>query len=324
MRVSISRHLSVLALAALLGAPASASAADKIGVGKAFSTAFAFIPIDVGVESGIMQKHGLDVTISGFNGSAGLQQAVTAGQLDISLGSGTDMAFVVKGVPVKAVAAMAGPPLAYGVTAGIDSGINKVEDLKGRKIAVASRNSLVFWLTRHLSDKMGWGLDGMQIVYISGGNPANIAALRTKQVDALTNGIDAGYQLEKDGQGKQLVNFGKYVDEYLTHAIYATNTIMAERPEVLRRFLVAWFETIEYMRTHRDESVKTEMRVGGVKDAGVAARVFDEAMPMFSLDGHFDPKALVAVRKATVELEMLPAEPDMAPLYTEAFLPAKH
>ncbi len=323
MRASTALRISVIALGASLSAFAPAFAADKLGVGKAFATAFAFIPIDVGVESGIMQKHGLDVTISGFNGSAGLQQAVTAGQLDISLGSGTDVAFIVKGVPVKAVAAMAGPPLAYGIVAGADSGITTVEGLKGRKVAVASRNSLVYWLTRHLSDKMGWGLDGIQIVYISGGNPANIAALRTKQVDALTNGIDVGYQLEKDGQGKQLVNFGKYVDEYLTHAIYATNTIMADRPEVLRRFLVAWFETIAYMKTHRDDVVKIGMRVGNVKDPDVAGRVFDEAMPMFSLDGRFDPVAMVAVRKATVELEMLSTEPDMAPLYTDAFLPKK-
>jgi ABC-type nitrate/sulfonate/bicarbonate transport system substrate-binding protein len=323
MRVSTALRISIIALGASLSAFAPAFAADKLGVGKAFATAFAFIPIDVGVESGIMQKHGLDVTISGFNGSAGLQQAVTAGQLDISLGSGTDVAFIVKGVPVKAVAAMAGPPLAYGIVAGADSGITTVEGLKGRKVAVASRNSLVYWLTRHLSDKMGWGLDGIQIVYISGGNPANIAALRTKQVDALTNGIDVGYQLEKDGQGKQLVNFGKYVDEYLTHAIYATNTIMADRPEVLRRFLVAWFETIAYMKTHRDDVVKIGMRVGNVKDPDVAGRVFDEAMPMFSLDGRFDPVAMVAVRKATVELEMLSTEPDMAPLYTDAFLPKK-
>jgi hypothetical protein len=48
-------------------------------------------------------------------------------------------------------------------------------------------------------------------------------------------------------------------------------------------------------------------------------------MPMFSRDGHFDPAALEVVRKAMVELQLLPAEPDMAPLYTEAFLPdARH
>jgi NitT/TauT family transport system substrate-binding protein len=326
MRVFTALRISIVAFAAALGAlsPASAWAADHLNVGKSFSTAFAFVPIDIGVESGIMAKHDLDIKILGFNGSAGLQQAVTAGEVDIGLGSGTDMAFVAKGVPEKAVAAMAGPPLAYGILAGLDTGISKPEDLKGRKIAVASRNSLVYWLTRHFSDKMGWGLDGMQIVYVSGGNAANAAALRTKQVDALTNGVDVGYQLEKDHQGKQIVDFGNYVDVFLTHAIFASNKLIAERPDVLRRFLVAWFETIDYMHTHKDQVVKAEMKVAGITDPEIASWTFDKVMPMFSRDGHFDPAALTVVRKATVELELLPTEPDLASLYTTEFLPAKH
>src|SRR5579862_1163906 len=148
-----------LIIAALLGLSSAdlAKAADKLVVGKAFPTSFAFIPINVGVEAGIMAKYDLEVTILGFEGAPKLQQGLTAGDVDIGLGSGTDMAFVKKGAPDKAVAAMAGPPLAYGIFAGADTGIDTVQDLKGRKIAVASPNSLVYWLTRHLSDRLGWG-----------------------------------------------------------------------------------------------------------------------------------------------------------------------
>ena len=38
--------------------PRPAAAADKLVVGKAFPTSFAFVPINVGVETGIMAKHG--------------------------------------------------------------------------------------------------------------------------------------------------------------------------------------------------------------------------------------------------------------------------
>ena len=44
---------------------------------------------------------------------------------------------------------------------------------------------------------------------------------------------------------------------------------------------------------------------------------------MFSDDGRFDPKALDMLAKSFVELKVLPQEPDMKKLYTEAFLPAK-
>ncbi len=46
-------------------------------------------------------------------------------------------------------------------------------------------------------------------------------------------------------------------------------------------------------------------------------------MPMFSDTGRFDPAALETLRKSYVELKLLPSEPDMAKLYTEAFLPKK-
>ncbi len=320
MRTDCAISFLVLAVAAVLTGPAAA--ADKLVVGKAFPTSFAFVPINVGVESGIMAKYGLDVTILGFEGAPKLQQGITAGDVDIGLGSGTDMAFVKKGSPAKAVAAMAGPPLAYGVFAGANTGIETVQDLKGKRVAVASPNSLVYWLTRHLSDALGWGLDGIQTIYVSGGNAANIAMLKTRQVDGLTLGIDVAHRLEKEGQGKVLANYGKYVTLYITHVIYASDTLIAQRPEVLRRFLRAWFATIDYMHANNEATVKIDMAADGIADPEIAHQTYDDVMPMFSRDGHFDPAALAVVRKAMVELQLLPTEPDLAPLYTEAFLPA--
>ena len=57
------------------------------------------------------------------------------------------------------------------------------------------------------------------------------------------------------------------------------------------------------------------------KDKEITSRVYDELMPMFSDTGRFDPAALATLRKSYVELNLLPAEPDMAKLYNEAFLP---
>lgn len=325
MRFSLQLRSSAFALGAaalaLLAAADRASANEKLVVAKSFPTSFAFVPINIGVDAGIMGKAGLDVTIQGFEGAAKLQQAMTAGQVDIGLGSGTDMAFVAKGVPEKAVAAMAGPPLAYGVFAGKGTGIDTVKDLKGKRVAVASRNSLVFWLTRHLSDKLGWGLEGINIVYVSGGNAANIAALRTGQVDALTSGIDVGYTYEKQGLGKVIANHGDYIKTYVTHAIFASNEMIEKRPKVVTQFLKAWFDTITWMHENKAEAVKLDMKADGITDSDIASHTYDTVMPMFSRDGRFDPEALKIAAQAMVELELLPTAPDMKPLYTEQFLP---
>ena len=54
----------------------------------------------------------------------------------------------------------------------------------------------------------------------------------------------------------------------------------------------------------------------------IQAREYDKAMPMMSRDLRFRPKALEVLSRSFVELEVLPAAPDMKTLYTEQFLPA--
>jgi hypothetical protein len=53
----------------------------------------------------------------------------------------------------------------------------------------------------------------------------------------------------------------------------------------------------------------------------LADKIYTEQMPMFSTDGRFDPKAVAVVQRTFVDLGILDKAPDMAPLYTEEFLP---
>src|SRR4029077_1866591 len=85
--------------------------------------------------------------------------------------------------------------------------------------------------------------------------------------------------------------------------------------------LKGWFQTISFMRTHRNETVEIAKDVMGT-DVQTTNGIYDELMPMFSDAGRFDPKALAVLRKSFVEMKTLPEEPDMGKLYTEAFLPA--
>ena len=104
--------------------------------------------------------------------------------------------------------------------------------------------------------------------------------------------------------------------------IYATDALIATRPDAIRGFLKGWFETIAFMRKNKAETVAIAKDAIG-KDADIVGRTYDEVMPMFSDDGRFKASALKVLAKSFVELNTLPAEPDMSKLYTEAFLPAK-
>src|SRR6266481_5960955 len=94
-----------------LAAFAPPAAAETLRVGKAVGVAFSFVPLDIGIRKGLFAQNGIEIESTVFGGDARMQQAMAADSIDIALGSGPAMAFIAKGAPIEAIAAMAGPPL---------------------------------------------------------------------------------------------------------------------------------------------------------------------------------------------------------------------
>ena len=277
------------------------------------------MPADIGVETGIFAKHGVELDISSFGGDARLQQAMAADGIDIALGSGPGMAFLVKGTPARTVAAMAGPPLLFALVVRNDDTVTSTDDLKGRKVGVSTVGSSTSWLVNQLSLQKGWGLDGIALVPI-GENATRIAALKTRSIDGAVVDIASALNFVQRGEGRVQARFGEIVKDFHLHVIFATDKLIAEKPAALRGFLAGWFETIAFMRRDKARTVAIAKDIMGT-DETIAAGIYDELMPMFSDHGRFEPKALAVLAKSFVELKTLPVEPDMTQLYTEAFLP---
>jgi ABC-type nitrate/sulfonate/bicarbonate transport system substrate-binding protein len=246
---------------------------------------------------------------------------MAADQIDIGLASGPDMVFVVKGSPVKAVANMAGPPAIIGLGVRPDGSVKSVADLKGQTLGVTTLGSLTYWLARELSKQQGWGPEGIKTIEL-GTDTGIIAALKTKQIAGTVIGVDMIYNLEERGEAKLLLNFGDIVKDFMMHVIYATDKFIAKDPESVRKFLVAWFETIDYMKTHKNETLAVYKRVSKIPDS-IAERSYGTVMPIFTTQGHFIKSQLDTLAKSYVELKQLDAEPDMTKLYTEQFLPPR-
>jgi ABC-type nitrate/sulfonate/bicarbonate transport system substrate-binding protein len=311
------RTIVTLIAAAVLAA--TSASAETLRVGKAGREAFSFVPVDIGVRTGIFKRHGLDVEIANFGGDAKLQQAMAADGIDIALGSGPGLAFIVKGSPVKGIAAMAGPPLLFALVVRNDDTIKTVDDLKGRRIGISTVGSVTSWITSEVSRQRGWGVDGITQVPI-GENASRVAAVRSKALDGCIVDIASALNYVQRGEGRILLRFNDLVKDFILHVIFATDKAVADKPEALRGFLAGWFETIAFMRKDKAKSVEIAAQVMGT-DAATAEKIYDELMPMFSDTGRFDPKALAVLRRSFVEMKTLPEAPDMSKLYTEAFLP---
>jgi NitT/TauT family transport system substrate-binding protein len=316
------RGLVAAALLAFMAIATTAPAADLIRVGKASATTFAFAPIEIGKEKGVWAKYNLDVESTGFGGDARLQQAMVADSIDFALGSGPGMGFLAKGVPSTVVAAMANEPLAMGLSIGKSSPIKSYYDLKGATVSVSTGGSLTYWLVREFSRQRGWGPAGIKTVPL-GVNPAQVAALKAGNVQGIVTSSSIGYMLEKNGDGRVLVEFGDHVKDFHTHVIFATKAIVSRHPDRVRRFLAGWIEVVAFMAANRAETIKLVLPVSGLSE-DIQAREYDKAMPMLSRDLRFRPKALEVLARSFVELDILPAAPDMKTLYTEEFLPVRN
>ncbi len=322
MRRRAPRALAALLAAAALACLAAVGAhADPLRVGKAVVN-FGYLPLDVGTAAGIYEKNGVAIAPFDFTGGAKLHQALTAGSIDIALGGGTDMAFILKGAPERAIASVTSSPSFLGITVGADTGIRDLDGLKGKKLGVTSPGSLTFWLVQELDRVRGWGDAGATPIVIGGSIAIDTAAIKTAQVDGVLANTGVGYALEEQGIGKLIAPTSAYVGELELFTIFASTTVMEKNPDGVRRFLRAWFDAVAYMKQHRDETVAIASKVTGFSRT-VEARDYDLLMLQFSTDGRFKPQALARLRTIFADLKITDEPIDFAQLATEQFLAPK-
>jgi NitT/TauT family transport system substrate-binding protein len=321
MRVFFRAFLNSIVVLTATALPATADAAEKLRVGKAVPFAWTFTPLDVGIQTGQFARQGLDIEASAFGGDAKLQQALTADGIDVGIGSGPGMAFMAKGVPAKAVAAMAGIPANMALMVGYNSPIRTVDDLRGKRIGVTTVGSLTDWIGKRIGVLKGWGPAGMTIVAIGGMEPAR-AAIKTNQIDGYISSLESGYTLEEAKEWRVITAATPFVDHFITHVFFVRDEVIEKRPQAVRAFLQGWFDTIAFMKANKAKTVEITAKVLDLSPT-VIARAYDEEIVIFSDDGAFDGKAVAVLKQSFIEMGLLKEIPDDKVMFTTQFVPVK-
>ena len=311
-----------LALALLIANAAYPAQAATLRVGNSSAQAFNFLPLVIGIQQKFFAAQGLDITEVDLAGSAKLHQAMVAGAIDLGLGAGTDVAFLVKGAPEKAVGAIAITPALFGIIVPYDSPARRLADLKDKRIGISTVGSLTQWLAFQLAKKEGW--DPKSFTYVTDGSeyPSQLAALETNAIDAQVSGAALGWNLEEQKKGRLLAPASDFVGAFLQNVVFASDDLIAHDPDAVRGFLKAWYQSVAFMAQHKAET----MAIARERDhfsAAVEDKQYDTVMPSFSTDGRFPPEGVARVKSSFVELGILTEEPDMSKYLTESFLPAK-
>lgn len=313
-----SRRIGLALLAASLPT-AAAHADDKLRVGTPEPTAFIFSTVDVGIDSGIFKKYALDVERIDFAGGAKLAQAMTAGAVDINVATGADMLFVIRGAPERAVAAYGNDLNSVSIVARTDDTVRTLDDVRGKTIGTTTAGSFTSWIARQTAVNHGWGPDGVKLAYL-GQMSGIIAGLMAKNVDAIVGTTSTALVLQKEGRARIIVKAGDEITNFIADVIYASEPMMNEHQDQLRRFLRAWFETMRFMKANKAETVRLTQKDTKLPD-DVAGAIYDSEVPSFFTDGHFDRANLAAVKQALIDVGLIDTAPPDDQLITEKFLP---
>ena len=315
-----SRREIIAGAAAMALTPTVARAADPLRVGKAIASSFPFAGLELGKEQGIFASENLDITISTFRGDGQLQQAFAAGALDVGVGSGPGMSYASKGVPAHAVASLASEPRNMALVV-MNPALKTVDDLKGKRIGVSTAGSLTEWLARAISVRKGWGAEGVEVVPMGETRTRN-AAMKAGDLQASVTSTEEGLELQEQGVGRVLMNFGDIVPDFHTHVIFASDALIKQKPDMVRRFLRGWFKTVAYMRDNRAATVRSIAKTMNLSEK-VVDMAYDTEMGMMSFDGAFSAKAIEIIRGSLKDLGITDTAPAAAAMYDPGFTPVK-
>jgi ABC-type nitrate/sulfonate/bicarbonate transport system substrate-binding protein len=307
------------ALAAALPRALRAADLPLVRVGKAQAISATFLPLDIGDAAGIWRQVGIALEIENLRGDVQVQQGLTAGSIDVGLGSGPGLGFLAKGVPAIGIAALASEPYNMVLVVPPNSPIKTAADLRGKRIAVSGKGALTDWLAQQLGEQQKWPPDAIDTIPL--GDPkAYVAAMKTGNVDGFVAAAELGYDLQERGEGRIVVNFGTVVHDFNTHIIFARNDFVSAHPELVQKFLQGWFMSVAYMRSHRAEAVAIGAKVEGLSPNAMR-ETLDAIMRMMSKDGAFDQRSLDHLARSFVELGILDTRPNPRDLITTKFVP---
>jgi NitT/TauT family transport system substrate-binding protein len=230
-------------------------------------------------------KQGIKIEISQFKDDQIALKSLIAGELD-SFEGGPQGVFAAdsKGADAK-ILGCHWVVVPHGIYA-IDA-IKKVEDLKGKQIAVSAPNSMPNMLAREALAKYGISDQDVKLAAV-GGDRERFQALIGGVVEAAV--VSNEYEPIAPKNVHLLVAGRDAVPNFLRVCIMSTAKTLAARGDDAVKFLAAEMSALHFALTHRDETLALtrqlseakadDPRPGFVFDDAVAHKAVDPALPL--------------------------------------------
>jgi NitT/TauT family transport system substrate-binding protein len=259
---------------------------------------------------GFAEKEGLELDLLEVKDDQIGLKALLAGELD-SFEGGVQgaMAADVRGADVKIIGCH-WVVIPHGIMA--KSSIEKVEDLKGKAIAVSAPGSFPDMLARVVLAKYKFGPGDVRLAAI-GGDRDRYTSLTGGVVDAAV--VSNEYlPLPSSKNLKMLVEGRDALPNFVRICQFSTGKILAQKREDAIRYLTAQSKALTHALADRDDTIKLTMEATGAKpDDPRPAFVYDDAIKFGAIapDLPIPMDKLAWMQGQMVELGQIPRPGDL-------------
>lgn len=283
----------------------------------------------VAQERGYFADEGLDVEITYFKSTADAIPSVAAGEIEFGITSNTPvLSSVAAGVPIKGVglvhyASADEEHISNMCVALGESGIKTPDDLRGKKIAIPYVGGDAHIYAVALLDK--YGISPEEVTFVTVPWPFHIDALVSGEVDAATLLISHIANLQAQGIDYNIVmDSGELLPRRESVLIYSSNEYMEKNPEVVRKFLRAYYRGQAYLEAHPEEYKNYLAEYLGWKPETLEElnNLHENGLPHgLPHGGRFDEKTWQDFIKIMVDTGFLEEEIPVDRVFTEEYLP---
>ena len=271
MKMKSVRKLAAVAVLAGTSAFASFAEANQPAVIYEAFHSIQYLPLYVGIDQGILAKHGVDLKLMTAGSGAQAVAAVIGGHADFSLQDPmTAVLAHIKGAPITNIGlVVAGVPV--WIIAPPSANLHSEADLKGKTVSTAMPPSTTTYLLQQLiKDK---GIQGVNLSTVQLGTElsplgvgrAQAATVYEPQVD---QGIASGYKI--------VYSFNdKYQGEFAFSAIDALQSTIKSKPEMVKNFIEGLAEAEKVIHNSPDIARQVAIKEFPTLDAKVVTNAVD-------------------------------------------------
>ncbi|WP_460194546.1 ABC transporter substrate-binding protein [Thermosynechococcus sp. FA-CM-4201] len=323
-RRSVLLGLSATALAILAkGCTPPQQAQRPIVLG--YSSWAGWWPWAIGEQEGLFKANGVDVQMRWFDGYLESIQAFAGGQIDGNAQTLNDTISMIDQAVVPPVVVLVNDNSAGNDKIIVREGINTIQDLIGKKVAIEEGVVDDFLLALAL-DQAGYSRKDVEIVPMETG--AAVAAFVAGQVDAV--GAFPPFwakALERPGS-KELISSAAFPGA-IPDLLVVSQTLVNERPKDVQAIVNTWFDIRKFMQENPQRADEIMAARAGVTPEEL--KLFSEGIIFFTPEDNLEafsegnsmkhmPYAAKKMADFMVSVGFIPKVPDMSNLFDDQFI----